>query len=256
MKGLILLDVFSYSCMNCLRSLEFIKRIDKKYRKFGLKTIIIHPSEWNFEKKRKNVSFASKKYSVKFPIRLDKNYKIIKKLGINFWPAQLLMKDGKIAYKHIGEGNYKNLEKNIAKLLKIRSKNAFTKEPKYSKFPAVYCGKRKHGKMIRLNDSKAKMRFGKIYVNDRWLQKNEFLQSLGNNAELSIITKGRVTNFVAESMRKKPVKIRIQQGSKKIKFIAITMPRLYKLVNSKKNKNNKLTIIADKNLAIYSFSFQ
>jgi len=42
---LVLLDIFSYSCMNCLRSLEFIKKIDDKYKKYGLKTIMIHPPE-------------------------------------------------------------------------------------------------------------------------------------------------------------------------------------------------------------------
>ena len=55
MTELILLDIFSYSCMNCLRSLELIKKIDKKYKEFGLKTIIVHSPEWEFEKDSKNI---------------------------------------------------------------------------------------------------------------------------------------------------------------------------------------------------------
>ena len=61
---LILLDIFSYSCMNCLRSLEFIKQINGEYKKFGFKIIIIHPHEWEFEKNKKNILSAFKKYKI------------------------------------------------------------------------------------------------------------------------------------------------------------------------------------------------
>ena len=54
-KKLQLLDIFSYSCMNCLRSLECIKQLDSRYRKHGLETIIIHPPEWAFEKDSRNI---------------------------------------------------------------------------------------------------------------------------------------------------------------------------------------------------------
>ena len=136
-KELFLFDIFSYSCMNCLRSLDYIKKIDDKYRKYGLKTILIHPPEWNFEKDGSNIIRAAEKYRIKMPIIIDKNKKIIKKLKINFWPTQILIKDRKMLYKHIGEGNYKALEDNIIRTLKIKTKSAFNKEPKYPKLQAV-----------------------------------------------------------------------------------------------------------------------
>ena len=181
---LILLEIFSYSCMNCLRSLEFIKKIDKKYRKFGLGTIIIHPPEWEFEKESNNIAYALKKHNIRFPVIIDKNKKIIKRYGIDFWPTQILIMGGKILYKHVGEGNYKALEKKIIRFLQIKAKEIFNKEPVYSKFPTLYAGKRKHGKIA---DFKKSLKFGIVYKDGTWLQKEEFIQSVGNNNSLIIM---------------------------------------------------------------------
>ena len=249
---LVLLDVFSYSCTNCLRSLEYIKKIDAAYKKFGLKTIIIHPPEWEFEKNNSNIKHASKKYSIGFPIKIDRDYKIIKKFGVDFWPTQILVKNNKIIYKHVGEGNYKFLEKSIVKNLEINSRKLFDNEPKYTKFPAVYCGKKKNGRISKLNK---RLNFGIIYNDGNWAQKDEYLQSLKNNSSLTILTKGTITNFVAKAINN-PIKIKITLNNKLIKQLVINKPRLYRIINSKNNKQKTLTIIAPKNLAVYSFSFQ
>ncbi|MBI2101949.1 hypothetical protein HYT53_05050 [Candidatus Woesearchaeota archaeon] len=240
MKELILLDIFSYSCMNCLRSLDYIKKIDNSYRKYGLKAIIIHPPEWEFEKSDKNILNAVEKYKIKIPIIIDKNLRIIRKLNINFWPAQILMSNGKELYRHIGEGNYKKLEKSIIKNLKIKAKNIFHKEPKYSKFTTLYCGKRK-GKKIKL---------------DGWIQKSEYIQSIKNNSVFAIKTKGKASNFVAGSLKNKPIMAKIKLNSDIVKKIIINRPQLYNLIKTKGSKQRELTIISPKNLAIYSFSFQ
>ena len=58
--------------MNCLRSLDFIKKIGNKYKKYGLKTILIHAPEWEFEKDHNNILRALKRYKIKFPIIIDK----------------------------------------------------------------------------------------------------------------------------------------------------------------------------------------
>ena len=99
--------------MNCLRSLEYIKQINDKYKRYGLKTILIHPPEWEFEKDSSNILKAAKKYKIKIPILIDNNKKLVKKLKINFWPTQVLINNNKTAYKHVGEGNYKILENKI-----------------------------------------------------------------------------------------------------------------------------------------------
>ena len=228
MSKLILLDVFSYSCMNCLRSLEFIKRIAGEYKKFGLETIIVHPPEWSFEKNSSNIAGAIKKHGINFPIIIDKNKKMLKKLKVNFWPAQILIKNGKILYKHIGEGDYKKIEGAIIKNLKIMPKCIFGKEPKYSRFPTVYCGKRKNGVIKKLNEDK-KLKFGVCYIGNNWVQKQEYIKSSENKSPLTISSKGKIINFVAESLNKKPVKIMIKLNNKFIKKLIVNKPQLYNI---------------------------
>ena len=226
--------------MNCLRSLAFIKKINKKYKGYGLDTLLVHPPEWEFEKNSNNIISAFKKYKIKIPAIIDKKKRIIKSLKINFWPTQILIKNGKIIYQHIGEGNYKNLEETVIQNLNIKTKRLFQKEPKYSKFPTLYCGKRK-GKPIKLVGC---------------IQKNEYLKSVKDNAEMTIETKGKIINFVAESLNKKSIELSIKLNCKSHKKIEITGPRLYNLVKTRGNNQKKLTIMTPKNLAIYSFSFQ
>ena len=245
--------------MNCLRSLNFIKKIDTKYKKYGLETILIHPPEWEFEKNKKNVSFAVKKYIIKFPIIIDKDKKIIKKLKINFWPSQILIKDGKILYKHIGEGNYKVLEENIIKFLKtennisIKNFNRRLKFCNYTNFPTIYCGKRKNDGISNL---KPKLKFGTVYKSGKWIQKNEYIKSIGKENSLTLLTNGKIINFVAESLTKNPIRVTIKINDKFMKDITVKKPQLYKIVKLKNSGQKKLTLIAKNGLKIYSFSFE
>ena len=126
---LALLDIFSYSCMNCLRSLGFIIKLNERYKTHGLSTVLIHPPEWEFEKNRENILHFLKRLNIKFPLIVDENRRIIEKLRVNFWPAQSLVKKDKILYKHIGEGDYKILENEIQKTFKIKDSKLFNKEP-------------------------------------------------------------------------------------------------------------------------------
>jgi hypothetical protein len=236
--------------MNCLRSLEYIKKINSKYKKHGLKTTLIHPPEWEFEKNRNNISRALKKYRINLSIMIDKDKKLIKKLKLNFWPTQILIKNNKTIYKHIGEGNYKKLENKIRTILKTKSKRIFNKEPKYTKFPTVYAGKKKKGSISNL---KNKLKFGIIYKKGNWKQNNEFLQGSGS---ITIKTQGKITSFTAKSLNKKSINIKTKIDNKLIKNITINNPQLYNILRLKNNTPKKLTLETKSKIAIYSFSFQ
>ena len=225
--------------MNCLRSLEYIKKIDNKYKKYGLKTILIHSPEWEFEKNSNNVLRAAKQYHIKIPIIIDKDKKIIKKLKINFWPTQILIKNNRIIYKHIGEGNYKKLENKIRAILKIKSNAVFNNEPKYTKFQTIYAGKKKGG--------------GSLDKKGHWKQNNEFLEGKGF---LTLKTKGNIISLVAKSISNKPINVKIKVDNKLIKKMKINEPQLYKVVELKNNKSRTLTIETKSKIAVYSFAFQ
>lgn len=258
-KKLILLDIFSYSCMNCLRSLKYIKQLDNKYKKYGLKTIIMHVPEWKFERNANNVNIAINKLKIRFSKIIDKNKKLIKKLKIDFWPSQVLLKDKRIIYKHIGEGSYKKLESKIIKALNVKTKPIFIQEPSYKKYPTVYCGKKKNGKIEELNNKtkNREIRFGIIYKQGNWIQNNECLKHHGNNGIIRILKKGDIVNFVASSLSKKPIKAIIEMNNKPVKVIKINEPRLYNILELKNKTNEKiLEIGTNGKLAIYSFSFE
>ncbi len=246
--------------MNCLRSAKYIKKIDARYKKYDLETIIIHPPEWEFEKESANISANLKQNNIPFPFIPDQDRKRINELGVNFWPTQLLVKDGKVLYKHIGEGNYKKLEEQIIQILQIKNKNIkkiFTKEPVYSKYPTVYCGTRKNGVVIQPKDiNKTALQFGNIYTQGEWQQEPEFLRSTADNESLTITTKGKIINFVAESLSKKPIKVSVLLNDTLSKNIIVNKQRLYKLMELKTNAPQKLILKTQKDLAVYSFSFE
>jgi len=236
--------------MNCLRSLKYIKQLDKRYKKQGLKTMLIHTPEWSFEKNKKNIQNAIKKYKIKFPTKFDNDKKIIKRLKVNFWPTQILIKNKKIVYKHIGEGNYKKLEHKIIDVLKIETNPLFNSEPKYSTLPVVYAGKKKHGRISKLKD---KFKFGIIYLKGDCKQNNESLIVKGS---VSIKTKGKIISFVAKSLNKKPVNVKIRLNNELIKNIIINTPQLYNIIRLNNDESKILNLETESKLAIYSFTFR
>src|SRR3989338_2006984 len=244
MNSLVLLDVFSYSCMNCLRSLKHIKKIAAAYKAYGLETVLVHPPEWEFEKNEDNIAYAMRKNHINFPWVLDKDRKIIRKFKVSFWPAQILMADGKAVYRHIGEGRYKNLEKSIIQHLGIKTKGIFNKEPKYSKFPCIYMGSK--------IDKKGRLRFSAADADGKWAQQDEFLLSIGKGS-LTIAPKGNIVNFVAESMSKKPIRVTVEVNDKIINKSYVNKPCLYNIAVLKKKKQD-ITLKTGKGLAVYSIS--
>ena len=113
-------------------------------------------------------------------------------------------------------------------------------------------GKKKN-EIKKLN---GKLRYGIIYKSGEWVQKNEFLQSAGKSSSLSILTRGKIINFVAKSVNNKKLNIKIKLNGRLIRNMAVCKPQLYEIVKLNKNKINKLELIAKTNLAVYSFSFR
>lgn len=236
--------------MNCIRSLAYIKKLNAKYSKYGLKTVIVHVPEWGFEKNKGNISEAIKRNKIKLPVKIDKDKKLIDKLKVNFWPSQLLIKNSKIVYKHIGEGSYKALERSIRKHLGIKARCIFNNEPEYAKFPTVYAGKNKKGKISKI---KNKLKSGFIYIDGKYRQNNEFLKV---NGSLLLLAKGKMANFVAESENRKPLKVYVKIDGRLIKTFKVSRPKLYKIAESESGKTKKLALTANGNLRVYSFSFE
>ena len=119
----ILYDIWTYSCVNCIRTLPYITAWDEKYAEQGLLIIGIHSPEFEFEKDAENVQVAMDKYGIDYPVVLDNDMKTWKAFENNYWPRKYIADhQGNLRYDHIGEGGYQETEKIIQQLLEERSK--------------------------------------------------------------------------------------------------------------------------------------
>ncbi|MFL6801701.1 MAG: cytochrome c biogenesis protein DipZ [Sphingomicrobium sp.] len=119
LKGKVVeIDFWTYSCINCLRSIPYVKAWDERYRKDGLTVIGVHAPEFAFERNPGNVARAVKDLGVRYPVALDNQYRLWSALKNNYWPAHYFVDAaGRIRYHHFGEGDYAMSERVIRQLL-------------------------------------------------------------------------------------------------------------------------------------------
>ncbi len=114
----VLVDFWTYSCINCLRSLPYVKAWYDKYRNHGLVIIGVHAPEFAFEKDEGNVRRAVANLGVRYPVALDNDYAIWQGFNNQYWPAHYFIDaNGRIRAHHFGEGDYAQSEQIIRQLL-------------------------------------------------------------------------------------------------------------------------------------------
>ncbi len=115
----VLLDFWTYSCMNCLNTIDATKLWHKRYANKGLVIIGVHTPEFEFEKNEANLNNAIKKLKIPYAIIADNDYKVWSAYENRWWPRKLLInKDGEIVYDHVGEGGYAQFETQIQECLR------------------------------------------------------------------------------------------------------------------------------------------
>ena len=114
----VLVDFWTYTCVNCIRTLPYIKAWHEKYADKGLVIVGVHTPEFDFEKDRDNVIEASEGFGLEYPIAQDNDFGTWRAFNNRYWPAKYLVdKDGLIRYTHFGEGAYEETELWIRGLL-------------------------------------------------------------------------------------------------------------------------------------------
>ena len=152
LKGkVVLVDFWTYSCINCIHTLPYMRKWWDTYRDKGLVIIGVHTPEFSFEKDVQNVAQAVKDLGVVWPVVLDNDYVNWKNFANHYWPAKYLAnKSGQITYMHFGEGNYGETEAMIQMLLKQGDDTLTLPSPDYAQHqhgnvcflptPELYCG--------------------------------------------------------------------------------------------------------------------
>ncbi len=114
----VVVDFWDYSCINCIRTVPYLKQWNAKYASSGLVIVGVHSPEFEFEKATDNVRQAAAKAGMTWPLALDNDFATWRAYGNQYWPHKYLIdKDGRLRYDHIGEGGYAETEQRIRGLL-------------------------------------------------------------------------------------------------------------------------------------------
>ena len=118
----VLVDFWTYSCINCIRTIPYLNAWYEKYADKGLEIVGVHTPEFEFEKDYNNVQAAVEKFHIRYPVAQDNEKQTWNAYDNRYWPRKYLIDaDGYISYDHIGEGGYAETEKVIQSLLAERA---------------------------------------------------------------------------------------------------------------------------------------
>ncbi len=113
-RRVVLIDFWTYTCVNCIRTLPYLREWHEKYAERGLTIIGVHTPEFDFEKIRDNVVAAIAERGIDYAVVQDNDYRTWRAFSNRFWPAKYLIgADGSLRYQHFGEGNYVKTEQEI-----------------------------------------------------------------------------------------------------------------------------------------------
>ena len=278
-KNVILVDFWTYSCINCQRTLPYLNAWYEKYHDRGLVIIGVHTPEFDFEKDKSNVQRAVEKYGVKYPVVQDNQYQTWTAYGNHYWPHKYLIDiDGFIAYDHIGEGNYDETEKKIQRLLEERNtvlklNESVGKEiskphadtPGQVGTPEIYFGyafsRNQFGNSEGWQPEKTfqyripeKLQSNLFYLEGSWLNNKDNMELAGNNGSIALVFFAKKVHLVAGA--RTPTEVTVYVDGTESKKVMISSFDLYTVVSLDEPGAHTLEIKADTpGLMAYTFTF-
>ena len=257
LKGkVVLVDFWTYSCINCIRTLPYITEWYRKYHDKGLVIVGVHAPEFEFEKNQDNVKNAIAAHHITYPVALDNKLDTWTNFNNHYWPAHYLIdQEGRVVYAHFGEGEYGVTENNIRFLLGL---NKITMSPKNSvsdvrQTHETYLGNTRAANFSPDEKSLAPDHWALI---GKWRVEAERIISEEQGAKLLLnFTAGKVF-IVMGSATEKPIEISIRLNNKAINKITIDQHKLYTLIDQHTAKQGLLEITANApGLEAYAFTF-
>jgi cytochrome c biogenesis protein CcdA/thiol-disulfide isomerase/thioredoxin len=263
----VLVDFWTYSCINCLRTLPYLKAWDERYRSKGLVILGMHTPEFAFEHDLGNVRAAVKRLGVLYPVALDNDYGTWNAYSNNYWPADYLVDQaGRVRDVHFGEGDYAKTERNIRLLLAAgkagrlpRAGNDADRTPRELRTPESYLGYLRIGNYTGSplkTDRMATYRFLPSLTQDsyayagRWKVERERIVA-GDNARLRIHFGARTVHLVLTGRGLVTVKL----NGKMQRTVRVDGDRLYTLVTQQDASDGLLELRFTPGLAAYAFTF-
>jgi len=187
----VLIDFWTYSCVNCVHTIPHLQALQAKYSATGLTIVGVHSPEFDFEKSPTNVNAAVRRLGVTWPVVLDSRMATWNAWGNRYWPAEYLVdRDGRVAYYHYGEGDYDRTERAIQALL--GTSGAIATAPVVAadaaRTPELYAGSERgmldqpygaRGATVAYADGGPPSAPGHIQVVGSWADQGQYLESRG-----------------------------------------------------------------------------
>lgn len=283
LKGkVVLIDFWTYSCINCQRTQPYLNAWYDKYKDDGFVILGVHAPEFAFEKVTENVQKAAVDANIKYPVALDNNFATWQAYENRFWPAKYLIdKDGQVRYTHFGEGEYAETEETIQALLKESGQtvtdkieiNRSTATASRGQTPETYLGFERAERFANTDQFVANTAVDYTLADNldehewslggQWQISSESSQSLAEDTKLTVNFSGKEVYLVMSGQPGALVGVSVdglsQPGGADTNDqnqVSIDGARLYKIVNADSYmRNKKLTLTFPVGVTINAFTF-
>lgn len=265
LKGkVVLIDFWTYSCINCLRTLPYLKQWYADYKDHGLVIIGVHTPEFEFEKDPKNVAEAVARLGLTYPVAQDNDYQTWQVFSNSYWPAHYLIdQEGNLRLVHFGEGKYVETENAIRQLLGLSMMHK--EEPVKSNrpiSPETYLGifrARNYTSQISIkSDQVAEYNYESPLAEDEvglkgpWEVRNEQIVARGNNSYLDLNFLATKVYLVLSGNSKVPLEVYLD--GKLVQKLTIDGDQKYDIVSAPYGRH-QLSLKIPNGISAYAFTF-
>jgi len=270
----VLYDFWTYSCVNCVRTLPHIRSWYERYAQDGLVVIGVHSPEFDFEKDHGNVAKAVQKLRVEWPVALDDDHHIWDRFANQYWPAKYLFgRDNRLQFVHFGEGDYSHTEDVIRRLLGVNRQapraGDIGSEPDLALVTTreTYLGAERGAEALA---SPEPLTAGEhdftvpdpvptdhTALRGRWLVDSEFVESVASDDALVLSYRAREVNLVMAPARPgQAIDVGVELDGRRLPTAHVADSDLYRLVLTPKLEAHvvRLTPSAP-GLRMYAFTF-
>lgn len=278
LKGkVVLVDFWTYSCINCVRTLPYLKKWYEKYRDRGFVIVGVHTPEFEFEKNVDNVKDAVKRFEIKYPVAMDNNYKTWQNYDNLYWPAHYLIdQKGIVRDTHFGEGAYLETENAIRSLLGLSAvAGEDVRMQQRAITPETYLGVDRADRYhpdISLRKGETTYSYREPLPEDdvglkgRWRMDRQYIEAKENGARLDLNFIANRVYLVMESPEEAFVDILLDDATLPKEYYTVDMndqgqirvqeARMYDILDLHGNYgHHTLTLIFPKGVKPYVFTF-
>ncbi|HEX5909626.1 MAG TPA: thioredoxin family protein, partial [Thermoleophilaceae bacterium] len=267
----VLIDFWTYTCINCIRTLPQLRTLDARYRRDGLSVVGVHTPEFPFERKTSNVRAAIARNKLRYPVVQDNAYGIWNAYGNQYWPAKYLIDArGRVRYTHFGEGGEKATESAIRALLAesgdrrlgARAKEARAIKPGAGmQTPETYFGaKRAQGWLVppvagtRTYRVPGRLPLNGFALGGRWKVTGESATAV-RNATVTARFRARRVYLVLRSTGKRRRDVRVRVDGRTVRTVAVRGDDIYTAVDLPRAGDHDLRLDFAPGVSGYAFTF-